>query len=145
MTGGMDGGISLPYRGARESRPQVCGTYHNLGFEVIDEIASRFNEEAGAEVAFSQKFHGLFALGNRGPHKVLLLKPQTFMNLSGKSVREAVSFFKIDAENRLLVICDDVDLPPGNLRIRISGGSGGHNGMKSVIEAIGGKSFRACE
>ena len=119
-------------------------TYHNLGFEVIDELASRFNGELasrGEGISFSQKFQGAFAQTTRGPHKVLLLKPQTFMNLSGKSVREAVSFFKVDTENRLLVICDDVDIPPGNIRIRISGGSGGHNGMKSVIEAVGGEKF----
>src|SRR5262249_10917811 len=84
---------------------------------------------------------GLIAQTTRGPHKIFLLKPLTFMNSSGKSIREAVSFYKVDTENRLLIICDDVDLQPGSLRIRVAGGSGGHNGMKSVIDAVGGEKF----
>jgi PTH1 family peptidyl-tRNA hydrolase len=112
--------------------PEYANTRHNIGFWVIDELAKRWTD-----VRFAKKFQAQTAQVNRGLDKVLLMMPQTYMNLSGNAVGEALSFYKIDSENRLLVVYDDLDLPTGALRIRQSGGSGGHNGMKSIIGVVG--------
>lgn len=106
-------------------------TRHNTGFWAADELAKRW------KVSFQNKFKGHFAQTNVGGQSVLLLKPQTFMNLSGESVREAVAFYKIPTETHLLVLVDDLDTPPGELRLRLSGGSGGHNGLKSITQLLG--------
>jgi len=111
-------------------------TRHNIGFQVIDELSNRWS--AGA---FQKKFRALSVESSRDSVKALLLKPQTYMNLSGESVQEAVSFFKIPVETHLLVISDDIDLPPGALRIRLSGGAGGHNGLKSIAECLGTENY----
>jgi len=102
-------------------------TRHNVGFEVIDRLA----EKLGVNVN-KIKFKGLFGEGIFDNKKVLLLKPSTFMNLSGESLIEAVEFYKINVEN-IIVVYDDVDIDVGRLRIRPSGSDGGHNGMKSII------------
>ena len=106
------------------------GTRHNMGFEVIDTIASKYNININKE-----KFKAHFGEGRIGNEKVILVKPQTFMNLSGESIREFVEWYKTEPEN-LIVIYDDVSLPVGKLRIRPKGSAGGHNGMKSIIYQI---------
>lgn len=110
-------------------------TRHNMGFNVINKIS----EEYGIKVNKS-KFKGLEGSGIIENKKVILLKPQTFMNLSGESVIEAMNFYKI-SENELIIIYDDIDIEPGNIRIRKSGSAGTHNGMKSVIEHIKTEKF----
>lgn len=109
---------------------------HNIGFETIDYIAKK-NEIIFAE----KKKKALLGKGYIEGEKVLLVKPQTFMNLSGESVRELVDFYKIDSKSNLLIIYDDVSLPVGKLRVRKSGTAGGHNGIKSIILNLGAKEF----
>lgn len=106
-------------------------TRHNIGFEALDYCAKTW----GIEVK-KAKFDGLYGTGTAGGHSVLLLKPQTFMNLSGASVMKAAEFYKVPAE-RVLVLFDDVSLAPGALRIRMAGSAGGHNGLKSIITFMG--------
>ncbi len=102
-------------------------TRHNIGFEAIDYIADQY----GVKVK-KLKFKGLYAEVNIGGEKVILLKPQTYMNLSGESIREFAAFYKIPTEN-IIVISDDIYLDSGKVRIRKSGSAGGHNGLKSII------------
>lgn len=110
-------------------------TRHNMGFKVIDAMASEFGIDVNRA-----KFKGLIGEGRIGTEKVILLKPQTYMNLSGQSVREIMNFYKIPEEN-LIVIYDDFDLPIGSIRVRKSGGPGTHNGMKSVVQELGSRKF----
>ena len=110
-------------------------TRHNMGFKAIDARASEFGMEVNRA-----KFKGLIGEGRIGSEKVILLKPQTYMNLSGQSVREIMNFYKIPEEN-LIVIYDDFDLPIGSIRVRKSGGPGTHNGMKSVVQELGSRKF----
>jgi len=102
-------------------------TRHNMGFEVIDVIASKYNIDIN-----KSKFNALYGEGRIGGEKVLLVKPQTYMNLSGESIREFVNWYKIESE-QVIVIYDDISMPCGRLRIRQKGSAGGHNGMKSII------------
>ena len=110
-------------------------TRHNAGFITLDVIA----EKAGARVD-RIKFKGLCGEGMLGGKKVLFLKPSTFMNLSGQSVQEAMSFYKLPPE-KVLVIFDDISLDPGKLRIRRKGSDGGHNGIKNIIYLSGKDTF----
>ena len=112
-------------------------TRHNIGFDVIDELASQM----GVEVK-TKRHKALCGIGNIGGEKVILVKPQTYMNLSGESVRELVDFYKIDPEEELLVIFDDISLAPGNIRIRKKGSAGGHNGIKNIIAMTGTENFK---
>jgi PTH1 family peptidyl-tRNA hydrolase len=105
-------------------------TRHNIGWLIIDDILSRGNTGIP-----SRKFGGEFWLSGTSK-RLALLKPHTWMNLSGKSVREVFSFYKMNAED-VLVVCDDVALPFGNLRIRAKGSAGGHNGLASILGALG--------
>jgi PTH1 family peptidyl-tRNA hydrolase len=116
---------------------KYSNTPHNIGFEVIDKLKSRWGAPD-----FQQKFHSEWSqyAHVRSGRKVFLLKPQTYMNRSGLAVAEASGFFKIPVEN-VLVLSDDLDLPVGTLRLRPSGGAGGHNGLKSIIECVGGQAF----
>ena len=107
------------------------GTRHNVGFEALDECAQSW----GIDVRRS-RFDALCGEGATDGQKVLLLKPQTFMNLSGKSLLAATQFYKLPPE-RVIVLCDDVALAPGVLRIRKEGSAGGHNGLKSIITFLG--------
>ena len=101
-------------------------TRHNIGFMCIDKIANYFN------VNFNMnKFNGLYITFNYNGDKVILLKPQKYMNLSGEVVRDFVNFFKIDI-NDILIICDDLDTNVGTYRLRYKGSSGGHNGLKNI-------------
>ncbi len=115
---------------------QYAGTRHNVGFDVIDRIADEYN--ISVESRKNRAFVGTGIIAGR---KVLLAKPQTFMNLSGESVRGLVDFYKIDVETELLIIYDDVSLDVGQLRIRKKGSAGGHNGIKSIIAHLGTNEF----
>lgn len=108
------------------------GTRHNIGFSVIDQLAKEYNISMT-----EKKFKAICGKGIIGGEKIILVKPQTYMNLSGESVIEVVNFFKCDPEEDLIVIYDDIDLDVGRLRIRAKGSAGGHNGMKNIIAHIG--------
>lgn len=112
-----------------------ANTRHNMGFNVINELSKKYEIEVN-----KAKFKGLFGNGIVNGEKVILLKPQTFMNLSGESVKEVMDFYKISSD-KIIVIYDDIDLAPGVIRIRKSGGPGTHNGMKSVVHFIGNQNF----
>ncbi len=106
-------------------------TRHNIGFMVIDELHRRFGEPG-----FRARFKGLVAEGMIGSEKVILLKPLTFMNLSGQSVSEALRWYHLDIED-VLILQDDLDLPFATLRLRARGSAGGHNGLVSIIQLLG--------
>ncbi len=109
---------------------EYVGTRHNVGFMVVDELAAVYGFGP-----FREKFDGLLAEGSINGEKVYLLKPQTYMNLSGNSVVKVAHFYKILPQN-IVVIHDDMDLPVGKIKSKIGGGSGGHNGIKSIDAAI---------
>jgi PTH1 family peptidyl-tRNA hydrolase len=110
-------------------------TRHNIGFWVVDELASKYGLTFGKEERKAQVASGMI-LGK----KVLLAKPQTYMNLSGDSVVALINFYKIDLA-QMIVVSDDLDLPLGTVRLRKSGSSGGQNGLKNVIERLGTQEF----
>ena len=110
-------------------------TRHNVGFDTIDLLSRKYNIELNRV-----KFKGIYGEGYIGREKVLLLKPSTYMNLSGESVREAVNFYKIDLD-KIIIIYDDISIPVGRLRIRGKGSAGGHNGIKNIILNLGTDSF----
>ena len=110
-------------------------TRHNVGFDTIDVLADRINTDVA-----ERKFKGLYGKGMLGGEKVILLKPQTFMNLSGESVRAAADFYKIPTDH-IIVIYDDISLDVGHLRIRTKGSAGGHNGIKNIIAHLGTQEF----
>lgn len=103
------------------------GTRHNVGFETADVICSKYDIKLNKE-----KFRAIYGEGRIGGERVIVAKPQTFMNLSGESVREIMSWYKIEPEN-LIVVYDDISLETGTLRIRPKGSAGGHNGIKNII------------
>lgn len=111
-------------------------TRHNIGFLVIDELLHRHQWKLN-----KTKFNGDYALEHYGAEKVVLLKPQTFMNLSGESIRPLIDYYNIDVQD-VLVIYDDLDLPTGRIRLRKQGGHGGHNGIRSTIDHLGQKDFK---
>ena len=110
-------------------------TRHNAGFMTADEI------EKSADIRINRiKFNSLTALVTLGGQRVFLMKPQTYMNLSGGALRQAMRFYKVQLGN-VIVVSDDVSMPLGKLRIRRSGSAGGHNGLKDIIEKCGGDGF----
>lgn len=111
-------------------------TRHNAGFWWVDEFARAQNLSFRSEA----KFHGLAARGQLHGHEVLLLKPQTFMNVSGRAVGALAQFYKI-APAEILVVHDELDLPPGSAKLKLGGGHGGHNGLKDIIAQLGTKDF----
>jgi peptidyl-tRNA hydrolase, PTH1 family len=112
-------------------------TRHNIGFEIVDLLAQRWQ----IPLSDQKKFHGIAGEGlGAGSRKVRLLKPQTFMNNSGQSIRAVTDWYKLPPES-VLVIYDEMDLPVGKLRMRLSGSAGGHNGMKSTIAHLGTQDF----
>jgi PTH1 family peptidyl-tRNA hydrolase len=113
------------------------GTRHNCGFAAIDVLADRIGTQIRTE-----KCKGLIGSGVIGGQKVLLVKPQTYMNLSGECLRAVCDWYKVDPEEELIVICDDISLPPGHIRIRRKGSAGGHNGLKNIIAQLGTQNFR---
>jgi len=112
-------------------------TRHNCGFDALDFLADRFRIDVSA-----RKFKALCGNGVIEGQKVLLMKPQTFMNLSGEAVQEAAAYYKIDPEDELIVMYDDISLPPGQLRVRGKGSAGGHNGIKNIIQMLGTDKFK---
>ena len=123
--------VGLGNPGAKYDR-----TRHNVGFDLIDRLAQRWQ----VPLTDQKKFQGIAGEGFAGRAKVRLLKPQTFMNLSGQSVRALLDWYKLKPQE-VLVLYDDLDLPVGKLRIRLSGSAGGHNGMKSIISHLGTSEF----
>jgi PTH1 family peptidyl-tRNA hydrolase len=111
-------------------------TRHNIGFVAIDTLAKSWQ----ISLAENRKFQGIFGEGRSGTGKIRLLKPTTFMNLSGQSIRAVMDWYKLPAE-AVLVVYDDMDLPLGKIRLRQSGSAGGHNGMKSAIAHLGSQNF----
>lgn len=111
-------------------------TRHNIGFDVMDALADKYN------ISISENKHkALCGKGVIEGMKVVLAKPQTYMNLSGESVAELVNYYKLDPESELIVVFDDISLEPGNIRIRKKGSAGGHNGIKNIIANLGSSVF----
>ena len=121
--------------GLGNPEPKYDGTRHNAGFAALDYLADKW----GISVS-KTKFEGLWGQGEVDGHKVVLLKPLTYMNLSGDSIGPLAGFFKIPADH-VIVLCDDITQNPGKLRIRPSGSAGGHNGLKSIIQHLGTDQF----
>ena len=114
---------------------EYAGTRHNIGFDVITRLSDDYN------IPLDFKKHkAVCGKGYIEGQKVILAQPQTYMNLSGESVRELIDYYKIE-EDELIIIYDDINLEPGKLRIRAKGSAGGHNGMKSIISHLGTDAF----
>ena len=115
---------------------QYEATRHNMGFDTVDYLVEEYKVPQGGV-----KFNAMYGKTVIGGEKVILMKPLSFMNLSGGPVRDMVNYFKIDPETELIVIYDDIDLDPGQLRIRKQGSAGGHNGIKDIIRRLGTEKF----
>ena len=113
-------------------------TRHNVGFDVISALAEKLGIGAGM---WKAEHRAHTARGMIGTEKVILVKPQTFMNLSGEAVRELNDYYKLDGVSDIIVISDDVALPTGHIRIRTKGSAGGHNGLKNIILHMGSEEF----
>ena len=111
------------------------GTRHNMGFDTLNKISKKYNIEIN-----KKNYKGLYGTGIIEGEKVILLKPQTFMNLSGESVRECLDYYKIDLD-KLIIIYDDIDIEKGIVKLRKQGGPGTHNGMKSVVDNLKTEDF----
>ena len=115
---------------------QYEATRHNMGFDVIDKLVEEYQvQQAGV------KFNAMYGKGRIGGQPVILMKPLSYMNLSGGPIREMANYFKIDPETEMIVVYDDIDLDPGQLRIRKKGSAGGHNGIKHIIQQLGTQNF----
>jgi PTH1 family peptidyl-tRNA hydrolase len=115
---------------------QYEGTRHNVGFEVIDALANKYNISVNV-----RKNRAYIGKGMVNGRNIILAKPQTYMNLSGESIRGLADYYKIEPEDELLVIYDDVSLDVGQLRVRKKGSAGGHNGIKNIISNLGTEIF----
>ena len=115
---------------------QYEATRHNMGFDVIDKLVEEYRIPQGGV-----KFNAMYGKGIIGGQQALLMKPLSYMNLSGGPVRDMANYFKIDPETEMIVIYDDIDTEPGNLRIRKQGSAGGHNGIKDLIKQLGTQKF----
>ena len=116
--------------GLGNPEPEYSKTRHNMGFDTINKIAKEFEISVSKE-----KYEGLNGVGTINGEKVILLKPQTYMNLSGKCIKKYVDFYKIDWSN-IIVIYDDMDVEKGEIKVRKMGGPGTHNGMRSVVSEL---------
>ena len=114
---------------------EYSNTRHNMGFDTVNKLGKQYDIEIN-----KKKFKGVYGTGNIEGEKVIILKPQTYMNLSGESIKEAIDFYKIDNKN-LIIIYDDIDIKPGIVKLRKTGGPGTHNGMKSVKKKKKKKEF----
>lgn len=117
--------------------PRYAGSRHNVGFSVVDALAARWHADVSR---FDRDYEALVGEASCGGERVVLLKPQTYMNLSGRSVAAVVRFYRLAAAEALVVV-DDLDLPPGRLRLRANGSAGGHNGLSDVIRQLGSDGF----
>ena len=115
---------------------KYAGTRHNVGFDTIDILADKY----GIALDF-EKHKAVCGKGVIEGNKVLLVKPQTFMNLSGESIQQIVSYYKVDPNEELIVLSDDIDLDVGRIRVRPKGSAGGHNGLKNIIALLGTDGF----
>ena len=121
--------------GLGNPEPEYSKTRHNMGFDVINKLSKKYDIKVE-----KKDFEGLYGMGEIEGEKVILLKPQTYMNESGKSIIKCKNFYKIPIEN-VIVIYDDIDIEEGITKIRKTGGAGTHNGMKSVISELNEKGF----
>ncbi|MCL2860648.1 MAG: aminoacyl-tRNA hydrolase [Oscillospiraceae bacterium] len=121
--------------GLGNPEPQYSNTKHNMGFDVINKISKKYDISVA-----KQKFQGLYGTGEIQNNKVILLKPQTYMNESGRSIVQAQNFFKVEIKD-IIIIYDDVDISVGTIRIRENGSPNTHNGMKSVVQHLGTQEF----
>ena len=135
MFGNKSGGVDWLIVGLGNPGNQYENTRHNIGFMVLDALADKLDIPVQR-----LKFKALTNTAVLGGQKILLVKPVTYMNLSGEAVRPAADFYKVPADH-ILVISDDTALPPGKLRIRKNGSAGGHNGLKSIIQQLGTDQF----
>lgn len=110
-------------------------TRHNMGFKVLNKLSEKYNIPIT-----KKKFNGNYGTGIIENEKVILLEPQTYMNLSGEAIKPMLDFYKV-APSNLLIIYDDIDVEPGKIKIRMKGGPGTHNGMKSVVKEVGTEEF----
>ena len=134
---GPEGTVPLQLRvGLGNPGDKYAGTRHNVGFMALERLAA----QAGGSFKQQSKLHGLLAEVGVGAKRLRLLMPQTFMNDSGRSIRAALDWFDLEPA-QMLVLVDDMDLPLGRLRLRLSGGAGGHNGLRSTIAHLGGQEF----
>jgi peptidyl-tRNA hydrolase, PTH1 family len=122
--------------GLGNPEPKYDRTRHNIGFAAIDAMARAWQ----INLSENRKYQGEFGEGQRQLNKIRLLKPLTYMNRSGQSIRAAIDWYKLPPTS-VLIIYDDMDLPLGKLRLRLSGSAGGHNGMKSAIAHLGNQNF----
>ena len=121
--------------GLGNPEPEYSFTRHNMGFDVINKLSEKF------DIKISKSgFKAIYGTGEIESEKVILCKPQTYMNLSGDSVAEMVKYYKIPLEN-IIIIYDDIDVEPGTIKIRKKGGPGGHNGMKSLVHSLQTEEF----
>lgn len=116
--------------GLGNPEPEYSKTRHNMGFDVINKIATKYNIKVE-----KKGFNSLYGTGIIENEKVILCKPQTYMNLSGEAIIQFVNYYKIDPKN-VIIIYDDIDIEPGVVKLRKKGGAGSHNGMKSVVENL---------
>ena len=121
--------------GLGNPEPEYSKTRHNMGFDVINKLSEKYNIDVKKE-----KFNGLYGTGMIENEKVILVKPQTYMNLSGESVVQYANFYKVEPKN-ILIIYDDIDIETGIIKIRKKGGAGTHNGMKSVVQELNTTEF----
>jgi len=122
--------------GLGNPKKEYDNTRHNIGFSIIDMLA----EKTGISVS-TAKHKGLLGAGYWNGQKILLVKPLTYMNLSGECIREVLDYYKVDGRENLIVLHDDISLAPGVIRIRKKGSAGGHNGLKNIIQHLGHDQF----
>lgn len=132
MTGMQAGAAMYIIIGLGNPGKDYAGTRHNVGFQIIDKIAEKY--DIGV---MENKHKALIGKGYINGQKVILVKPQTFMNLSGESVRAVIDYYKIEEQEELIVIYDDISMEVGQIRIRKKGSAGGHNGIKNIIAHLG--------
>ncbi|MBS7340340.1 MAG: aminoacyl-tRNA hydrolase [Suilimivivens sp.] len=123
--------------GLGNPKKEYDNTRHNIGFAFIDALAEKYSISV-----MDVKHKALTGKGIINGQKVILVKPLTFMNLSGESIRPISDYYKIDTAKELIVISDDISLPPGQIRIRKKGSAGGHNGLKNIIQHLGNEEFQ---
>lgn len=123
--------------GLGNPKKEYDNTRHNIGFAMIDALADKYQISV-----MDIKNKGMTGKGIINGQKVILVKPLTFMNLSGECIRALTDYYKIDPETELIVVSDDISLPPGQIRVRKKGSAGGHNGLKNIIQHLGTEGFQ---